>query len=115
MLLRTAALERIVRGEVSLVFRRWRRPTVRTGGSLHTALGVLHIIEVAAVEESGISDADAEVGRLRLTSRAAQESRPPRGTALSHLGGVRRAQTHASRSGGRTSSRKRTPTISCAG
>lgn len=59
MLLRTAALERIVRGEVSLVFRRWRRPTVRTGGSLRTALGVLHIIEVAAVEESGISDADA--------------------------------------------------------
>ena len=59
MLLRTAALERIVRGEVSLVFRRWRRPTVRTGGSLHTALGVLHIIEVAAVEESGISDGDA--------------------------------------------------------
>ena len=59
MLLRTAALERIVRGEVSLVFRRWRRPTVRTGGSLRTALGVLRILEVAAVEESGISDADA--------------------------------------------------------
>ena len=59
MLLRTAALERIVRGEVSLVFRRWRRPTVRTGGSLRTALGVLHIIEVAAVEESDVSAADA--------------------------------------------------------
>ncbi len=59
MLLRTAALERIVRGEVSLVFRRWRRPTVRTGGSLRTALGVLRILEVAAVEESGVSDADA--------------------------------------------------------
>ena len=51
MLLRTAALEHIVRGEVSLVFRRWRRPTVRTGGSLRTALGVLRILEVAAVEE----------------------------------------------------------------
>ncbi len=59
MLLRTAALERIVRGEVSLVFRRWRRPTVRTGGSLRTALGVLRIAEVAAVEESGVSAADA--------------------------------------------------------
>ena len=59
MLLRTAALKRIVRGEVSLVFRRWRRPTVRTGGSLRTALGVLRILEVAAVEESGVSDADA--------------------------------------------------------
>ena len=51
MLLRMAALERIVRGEISLVFRRWRRPTVRTGGSLRTAVGVLRILEVAAVEE----------------------------------------------------------------
>ena len=59
MLLRTAALERIVRGEVSLVFRRWRKPTVRTGGSLRTALGVLRIVRVAAVEESDVSAADA--------------------------------------------------------
>jgi len=59
VLLRTDALERIVRGEVSLVFRRWRRPTVRTGGSLRTALGVLRIVEVAAVEESDVSAADA--------------------------------------------------------
>ena len=34
MLLRAAVLERIVRGEISLVFRRWRRPTVRAGGTL---------------------------------------------------------------------------------
>ena len=59
MLLRTAVLERIVRGEVSLVFRRWRRPTVRTGGSLRTALGVLRVVEVAAVEEQDVSAADA--------------------------------------------------------
>ena len=59
MLLRTAVLERIVRGEISLVFRRWRRPTVRTGGSLRTALGVLRILEVAAVEESDVTEADA--------------------------------------------------------
>ena len=59
MLLRTAVLERIVQGEISLVFRRWRRPTVRTGGSLRTALGVLRIIDVAAVEEADITDADA--------------------------------------------------------
>ena len=59
MLLRTAVLDRIVRGDVSLVFRRWRRPTVRTGGSLRTALGILRIVEVAAVEESDVSGADA--------------------------------------------------------
>ena len=59
MLLRMAALERIARGEVSLVFRRWRRPTVRTGGSLRTAVGILRILDVAIVEEADVSDSDA--------------------------------------------------------
>ena len=59
MLLRTAVLERIVRGEISLVFRRWRRKTVRTGGSLRTAAGMLRILDVAVVEEGDVSDADA--------------------------------------------------------
>ena len=58
MLLRMADLERIVRGDVSLVFRRWRRPTVRAGGTLRTAVGVLRILDVAAVDESDVSDAD---------------------------------------------------------
>lgn len=59
MLLRMAALERIVRGEITLVFRRWRRPTVRTGGTLRTAVGMLRILDVAIVEETDVSDADA--------------------------------------------------------
>ena len=59
MLLRMAVLERIVRGEISLAFRRWRRPTVRTGGSLRTAVGVLRIVDVAVVEEAEVADADA--------------------------------------------------------
>ena len=60
MLLRVAVLERIVRGEVTLVFRRWRRPTVRAGGAtLRTAVGLLRILDVAAVEEPDVSDADA--------------------------------------------------------
>ncbi len=69
MLLRTAVVERIVRGEVSLVFRRWRRPTVRAGGTLRTALGVLRILDVAPVVEAEISEADA-VG-AGFSSRAA--------------------------------------------
>ena len=59
MLLRMAVLERIVRGEVTLVFRRWRRPTVRAGGTLRTAAGVLRIRDVAIVEETDVSDAEA--------------------------------------------------------
>ncbi len=82
MLLRTAVLERIVRGDVSLVFRRWRRPTVRAGGTLRTALGVLRILDVAAVAEAEISEADA--GRAGFSSRAA---------LLNELGS-REAQVH---------------------
>ena len=69
MLLRTAVLERIVRKEVSLVFRRWRRPTIRTGGSLHTAVGVLRILEVTAVQDSDVSDVAAQAAGY--ASRAA--------------------------------------------
>ena len=69
MLLRMAVLERIVSGDVSLVFRRWRRPTVRSGGSLRTALGVLRIVDVAPVAEAEISETDA--GRAGFSSRAA--------------------------------------------
>ena len=69
MLLRMAVLERIVSGEVSLVFRRWRRPTVRSGGSLRTALGVLRILDVAVVAEADISEVDA--ARAGFSTRAA--------------------------------------------
>jgi len=68
VLLRMAVLERIVSGEVSLVFRRWRRPTVRSGGSLRTALGVLRILDVVAVAEAEISEGDA--ARAGFSSRA---------------------------------------------
>ena len=68
MLLRMAVLERIVQGEVALVFRRWRRPTVRTGGTLRTAVGMLRILDVAIVDEADISDADAAAAGY--TSRA---------------------------------------------
>ena len=71
MLLRMAALERIVRGEISLVFRRWRRPTVRTGGSLRTAVGVLRILEVARRGGSGRLQCRSGSGGVRVAGCAA--------------------------------------------
>ena len=59
MLLQRAVLERILSGEVTLVFRRWLRPTVRTGGTLKTALGVLAIDSVAQVAEASITEQEA--------------------------------------------------------
>ena len=43
MLIRRAHLERIVCGDIDLAFRRWRRPTVKAGGTLTTGAGVLAI------------------------------------------------------------------------
>ena len=46
MLLNKATLEGIRDGRVSLAFRRWKKPTVRTGGTLKTRLGELEIVSV---------------------------------------------------------------------
>jgi hypothetical protein len=59
MLIRQAILERITRGEVTLAFRRWIRPTVKAGGTLRTSRGVLAIVAVEQVDEGDILDADA--------------------------------------------------------
>ena len=66
MLLRRSELDRIADGEVDVIFRRWTRPTVRSGGSLTTRAGVLAIVSVAAVEPDEISDDD--VRRAGFTS-----------------------------------------------
>jgi hypothetical protein len=59
MLFRQETLQRIQTGEVTLAFRRWRRPTVKAGGTLRTRAGVLAIESVEPVGEDTISDADA--------------------------------------------------------
>ena len=64
MLLRRPVLDRIVAGEVDLVFRRWKRPTVKTGGTLRTPAGMLEIIEVRRVDAGSISEPEA--GRAGL-------------------------------------------------
>lgn len=67
MLFRRDALDRIAAGEDDLAFRRWRRPTVKPGGTLHTAVGVLRIDAVDKVDD--VTDADAR--RAGFASRDA--------------------------------------------
>ncbi len=69
VLIKRADLEAIARGEIRLAFRRWRRPTVRAGGTLRTAVGVLAIDAVEAVEAGTITEEDA--GRAGFGSREA--------------------------------------------
>lgn len=71
MLIRRDVLDRIVAGEVDLVFRRQRRPTVKTGGTLKTAVGVLDIVSIEPVALAALTVSDArragysDVDRLR--------------------------------------------------
>ncbi len=59
MLFRQDVLCRIAEGDVTLAFRRWRRPTVKAGGTLRTRVGVLAIDSVERVDEDQVTDADA--------------------------------------------------------
>ncbi|MCY3505675.1 MAG: hypothetical protein OXH41_05890 [Chloroflexi bacterium] len=56
MLLKRETLEGIAEARITLAFRRWKRPTVRAGGELRTAIGVLAIEAVDAVSESDITE-----------------------------------------------------------
>jgi hypothetical protein len=59
VLFRQDVLRRIGEGEVTLAFRRWRRPTVKAGGTLRTKVGVLAIDSVEAVDPLDVTDEDA--------------------------------------------------------
>ncbi len=69
MLFRNEFLDGIRAGTVTLAFRRWRRPTVRAGGTLLTPVGQLSIVSVDQVAASRISKADAQ--RAGFETRAA--------------------------------------------
>ncbi len=59
MLFRKPVLDRIKRGEITLAFRRWRRPTVKAGGRLRTSTGELLIEDVRTIHPSQVTDREA--------------------------------------------------------
>jgi hypothetical protein len=59
VLIRRAVLDGIVDGRIDLQFRRWRRPTVKAGGKLRTAVGELAIGRVETVTQKEITAGDA--------------------------------------------------------
>jgi hypothetical protein len=60
MLFRQAFLDGIREGTITVAFRRWRRPTVRSGGTLLTPAGQLVIASVSEVSSADISETDAQ-------------------------------------------------------
>ena len=59
MLIKRAVLDRIAAGEVDTLFRRQKRRTVKAGGTLRTAVGVLAIDAIDEVDPAAITDPDA--------------------------------------------------------
>lgn len=90
MLIKRAQLDAIVRGEVSVVFRRWQRPTVKPGGTLKTAVGVLAIDAVERVTMASITDADARAagfaGRAELLTELKKRTGTVYRIGLRHAG-----------------------------
>lgn len=60
MLLDRRTLQGIAGGSITQVLRRWRRPSVKSGGTLLTAIGQLAIDAVEPIAESDIDDAEAK-------------------------------------------------------
>jgi hypothetical protein len=59
VLLRKDTLEGIARGEISVAFRWWTRPTVKAGGTLQTSVGQLAIVSVEPIAVAAVTPADA--------------------------------------------------------
>lgn len=74
MLLPQAHWAGVADGSITLAFRRMRRPTVRAGGTLRTAVGVLAI---ESVDEIGVEDITDDQAR--------RAGHPDRESVLSHL------------------------------
>jgi hypothetical protein len=59
MLLKLTVLDAIKRGEITLQFRRWTRPSVKPGGTLKTRLGTLFIGRMDLMDPNAVTLADA--------------------------------------------------------
>ena len=59
MLLKRELLEEIKAGRVDVIFRRWNRPTVKSGGTLKTRLGLLSIKSITDMSPGDVTEADA--------------------------------------------------------
>ena len=65
MLLKLEVLEAIKRGDITLQFRRWTRPTVKPGGTLKTKVGLLRIGRIDDLSPEDVTEADAKRAGFR--------------------------------------------------
>lgn len=75
MLIKRVHLDAIVRGDVTLAFRRQKRPTVKAGGTLKTVVGVLAIDAVDRVTMSAITERQAHMAGFESKRNLVSELR----------------------------------------
>jgi len=59
MLFRNKDLDAIFAGTVTTAFRRWKRPTVKVGGTVRTARGLVGIDAIEEIDPATLTEADA--------------------------------------------------------
>jgi hypothetical protein len=60
MLFKQSILNGIAEGRITVAFRRWRRPSVKAGGSLMTSIGMLRINSVDVIDKRQITPKEAK-------------------------------------------------------
>ena len=82
MLFKQASLDKIARNEVTLAFRRWKRPTVKAGSRVRTASGVVRIGAISVVETSALAPSDAIAAGFASLAALRQMLGPDDGTPV---------------------------------
>ncbi|SJN12049.1 Mlr6918 protein [Leucobacter sp. 7(1)] len=68
MILTNAVAESIARGEITVVFRRWKIPRVSAGHRFHSVAGIMIIDEIQETDATSITTADAEHAGFTTTA-----------------------------------------------
>lgn len=75
MLIKLETLRKIRAGQVRLAFRRWKKPTVKSGGKLHTVVGQLEIRSVTKTSLKAITAKDAKQAGFETRASLLEELR----------------------------------------
>lgn len=85
MLFQDGVLAQIKAGDVQVAFRKWKRPTVKAGGTLMTRVGVLAIDAVDRVGEADIAEADALAAGYESRAELVEELRSRRSGSIHRI------------------------------
>jgi hypothetical protein len=92
VLIRGATLQGIAEGRITALYRRWKRPRVKTGSTLRTSIGLLHVerVDPVRVEDVGAAEARAagHASRDELLAELARHADGPLYRIAIRLGGA---------------------------